>query len=207
MIRLPILAWLQSVWYAVVYFCSTSLSCGYNPSMCSIDFLKPSMKWRSRRDRLYSSSNQQSSSVSNSRCIIDSFRASLLSSMQFVFFKLPYLAWNMSPVFWAVYFNLFAFTSFRFEFLLSIDICAECDMWHYASCVLIWWHGHLYETHFAFVSRLHFEFSRDILETIGVVPFTLYNRQILKKIIRLFTFHSIFGCRCSISDSCRCHWL
>ena len=71
--------------------------CGYNPSVSSLDFLKPSMKWRCQRDRLYKSSIQEkSSSVSNSCCIIDSFSASLFSSMQFVFFKLPYLAWNMS---------------------------------------------------------------------------------------------------------------
>ena len=87
--------------------------CGYNPSVCSLDFLKPSMKWRCQRDRLYKSSIQEKSSyVSNSCCIIDSFSASLFSSMRFVFFKLlylawnisffklPYLAWNMSPVIW-----------------------------------------------------------------------------------------------------------
>ena len=84
--------------------------CGYNPSIYSIDFLKPSMKWRSRRDSLYNSSNQKSFPLSNPRCIIDSFRASLFSSMLFVFFKLPYLAWNMSPALW----DQFILTSLHF---------------------------------------------------------------------------------------------
>ena len=105
--------------------------CGYSPSIYSIDFLKPSMKWRSRRDRLYNSSNQKSSSVSNSRCIIDSFRSNLLSSMQFVFFKLPYLAWNMSSELWeqfiltSLHFLLFDSSYFfRFTFVPN----AICDI-------------------------------------------------------------------------------
>jgi len=104
--------------------------CGYNPSVCSLDFLKPSMKWRCQRDRLYKSSIQEKSSyVSNSRCIIDSFSASLFSSMRFVFFKLlylawnmsffklPYLAWNMSPVIWEQFILTFCIETYIFKYI------------------------------------------------------------------------------------------
>ena len=52
-----------------------------------------------------------------------------LSCLEYVFLQaalscLEYVSCNLG----AVYFNLFAFSTFRFELLLSSDICAECDM-------------------------------------------------------------------------------
>jgi hypothetical protein len=52
-----------------------------------------------------------------------------LSCLEYVFLQaalscLEYVSCNLG----AVYYNLFAFFTFRFELLLSSDICAECDM-------------------------------------------------------------------------------
>ncbi len=78
-------------------------------------------------------------------CLEYVFLQAALSCLEYVFLQaalscLEYVSCNLG----AVYYNFFAFFTYRFELLLSSDICAECDMWHYTCCVLVWWHHYLY---------------------------------------------------------------
>ncbi len=62
-------------------------------------------------------------------CLEYVFLQAALSCLEYVFLQaalscLEYVSCNLG----AVYYNFFAFFTFRFELLLSSDICAECDM-------------------------------------------------------------------------------